>query len=153
MLCLPIHEKQNNILLYLSIFIYFLSFYTFDFSLEYYCLCLYHKLYSFFLTSFWIFLFLYIGAGTYSTDCFLSGTNLITILSNFNFAFKLANNTCLYIPAMSNHNKDLLRNSSECFPPPPSPPHTSHPISLLWRICNYFISIFGSNHNFLHIFK
>jgi len=148
MLCLPICEKQKNILLYLSIYIYLLPFYTFDFSLEYY-LCLYHKLYAFFLTSFWIFLCLYIGAGAYSTDCFLSGTNLITILSNFNFAFKLANNICLYIPAMSNHNKDLLRNSSECFPPH----HTSHPISLLWRICNYFISIFGSNHNFLHIFK
>ena len=117
MLCLPIREKQKNILLYLSIYIYLLPFYTFDFSLEYYYLCLYHKLYAFFLTSFWKFLFLYIGAGTYSTDCFLSGTNLITILSNFNFAFKLANNICLSIPAMSNHNKDLLRNSSECFPP------------------------------------
>ena len=52
MLCLPIHEKQKNIHLYLSIFIYLLPFYTFDFSLEYYYLCLYHKLYTFFLTSF-----------------------------------------------------------------------------------------------------
>ena len=118
MFCLPIHEKQKDIILYFSIFIYFLPFYTFDFWLEYYCWCLYHKLYAFFLPSYWICLFLYVGAGIYSTDYFLSGTNLITILRNFNFAFKLANNTCLYILAKFSYNKDLLRNSSECFPTP-----------------------------------
>ena len=108
MFCLPIHEKQKDIILYFSIFIYFLPFYTFDFWLEYYCWCLYHKVYAFFLSSYWIFLFLYVGAGIYSTDYFLSGTNLITILSNFNFAFKLENNTCLYILAKFSYNKDIF---------------------------------------------